>query len=65
MNIFGQFILSQVESLEQAEQLAIDWQNWASKQNLSYSELSDWQVLFEGLAEDFNLTDEFKENGII
>lgn len=64
-NTYGRFLLSSIESSEQAEQLAIDWQHWAGEQDLSYGELADWQALFEQLAEDFNLTDVFRENGII
>lgn len=49
----------------EARQYAIDWQQWASEQNLSYSELAEWNAIFAKLGEQFNLTDEFKENGII
>jgi hypothetical protein len=49
-----------------ARQHAIDWQNWASdEQNLSYSELAEWQAYFTILARKFDLVDEFKENAII
>jgi hypothetical protein len=44
---------------------AIEWQQWASEQDLSIGELIEWQVYFTELAERFNLTEEFKENGII
>jgi hypothetical protein len=54
-----------VKTKEQARQIAIDWQSWASKQSLSYSELSQWQTYFETLAKKFGLKKEFKENGII
>lgn len=50
---------------EEARQYAIDWQNWVSEQNLSYSELAEWQAEFAEIGEQFNLTEEFKENGII
>ena len=50
---------------EEAINKAIEWQNWQSEQNLSYSELADWQNYFETLAEEFDLKDEFRENGII
>jgi len=49
----------------EARQYAIDWQNWASGQYLSYSELAEWQAIFSALAKKHNLIDEFKENGII
>jgi hypothetical protein len=54
-----------IKTEEEARQYAIDWQNWASEQNLSYDELAEWQGIFTELAEKFNLVDEFKENGII
>lgn len=57
--------ITAVKSADEARQLAIDWQAWASEQSLSYSELSEWQGFFETLAKKFDLTDEFKENGII
>lgn len=50
----------------EARQYAIDWQNWVSEvQNLSYGEMAQWQDMFAELAERFDLTEEFKENGII
>lgn len=54
-----------VSSRTEAQQLAIDFQNWASEQNLSYGELAIYQEYFRQLADNFALTDEFKENGII
>ena len=54
-----------ITSKDEARQYAIDWQNWSSEQSLSYFELAEWCAIFEKLAEKFNLTDEFKENGII
>lgn len=49
----------------EAIETAIKWQKWASKRNLSYGELSQWQGFFERLAKKFKLQKEFKENGII
>lgn len=54
-----------VYTAEGARQLAIDWQNWQSDQSLSYQEIAEWHALFETLADKFNLTEEFSENGII
>ncbi len=53
------------QTAEEARQYAIDWQKWASEQNLSYAELGYWQGVFLALGEKFDLTEEFKENGII
>lgn len=47
---------------------AIDWQDWASQQNLSYGELAEWTGAIEQLAKatgDEDLLQELKENGII
>lgn len=57
--------LESIKTAGEAEQLAMDWQVWASEQNLSYSELADWEDFFRKLGRDFNLTAEFSENGII
>lgn len=54
-----------IYTIEQAEQYAKDYQNWASEQDLSWSEVSEWANEFEILAERFDLKDEFLENGII
>lgn len=52
-------------SREQARQYAIDWQNWASEQDMSYGELAAWQDHLHSIALEFDLVDEFRENGII
>ena len=49
----------------EARQYAIDWQQWASEQNLSLGELIEWQGVFSTIAQKFDLQDEFIENGII
>jgi hypothetical protein len=54
-----------VTTKEVARSFAIRWQEWQSKQSLSYGELLDWQGYFSGLAKRFSLTREFQENGII
>lgn len=50
---------------DEARQYAIDWQNWSSEQSLSYRELFEWGAILTGLAEKFDLVEEFTENGII
>lgn len=57
--------LKSIKTQEQARDLAIEWQQWQSEQNLSYGELADWEDFFRKLGRDFSLTDEFKENCII
>ena len=50
---------------EDARQYAIEWQQWASEQNLSLGELIEWQGVFSTIAQKFDLQEEFIENGII
>jgi hypothetical protein len=50
---------------EKAIQYAIDWQQWQSEQDLPFSELIEWQNLFNTIASKYDLLDEFIENGII
>lgn len=57
--------LSKVQTADEAEQLAKDWQIWAAEQSQSYGEVMADQVYFEELAKKFDLTEIFKENGII
>lgn len=54
-----------IETAEDAREYAIEWCHWASEENLSYEDVAEWQAYFETLAEKFDLTDEFRENGII
>jgi hypothetical protein len=54
-----------VTTREQAQTVAIEWQAWMSENSLSFGELAEWQSYFEELGERFNLTDEFRENGIV
>lgn len=55
----------EITTRDEARQYAIDWQNWTSEHNLSYSELAEWQGIFTELATRFDLGEEFRENGII
>lgn len=57
--------MNEIKTKEQARQYAIDWQARTSEQSLSYLELSREQGKMEALALKFDLTEEFKENGII
>lgn len=49
----------------EAQDVAIAWQQWQSEQDLSMSELAEWNEYFTGLANEYGLTEEFTENGII
>jgi hypothetical protein len=54
-----------IKTKDEARELAIDWQQWASEESLSYSELIDWTDLFNRLGKRFGLMGEYRENGII
>ena len=55
-----------VNSAEEAQDLAIEWSHLAGEQDMSMSELVEWQDCFETLAERFpERADEFRENAII
>lgn len=61
-----------VQTEGEAREIAIDWQNWVSEQNeigkeptLYTTDLIGYYDYFTKLAVKFNLTEEFKENGII
>ena len=55
----------EIRTRGEARQAAMDWQRWQNNRAMYYSEVSEWQGYFEKLAKKFNLTKEFKENGII
>ncbi len=55
--------ITQPKTAEQARDQAIDWSN--SQESMSWGELAEWQDHFTETAAKYNLTDEFKENGII
>lgn len=68
MSYIASFKLPHIDKIKQAtdaQMLAIEWQLWQAEHPLSYGELVYYQNYFEQLAEKFNLTDEFKENGIL
>ena len=49
--------------------LVIDWQDWASMQNLSYGELAEWAGAIETMAkladDTGELLEELKDNGVL
>lgn len=57
--------LDAITTADEAREAAIYWQAWQSDEELSYSELAEWQAAFRKLARQFNLRDEFEENAII
>lgn len=50
---------------QQARDKAVEYQLWASEQNLSYGELYEFAEYFRKLAKRYGLIKEFRENGII
>ena len=56
----------EIKTADEARSYAIEWQQWASEQDLSILELTEWQDYFTLLAEQFpELKEEFIENAII
>ena len=55
----------EIKTKEEARAYAVEYQSWASDQNLSWNEVIDWGNRFYRLGRKFGLTKEFKENGII
>ena len=54
------------QTVEQAREQAIQWQQWQASQSLSWGEALEWQDHFSEVAKQFpELAEEFKENGII
>lgn len=54
-----------INTADEAEEYAKDWQRWSAEQSLSYGELAEWGAKFTELAERFDLREVFEENGII
>ena len=61
-----------IATKEEAREYAIEWQQWVGEQNeigkeptLYTSDLVEWGEYFAELGKRFDLTEEFKENGII
>lgn len=55
-----------IKTKEDARSLAIQWQNWVSEQNfVTHGAMFEYENFFRNLGEQFDLTEEFKENGII
>lgn len=55
----------EITTREEAIAYAIEWQNWITDRTLFYGELAEWGQYFQEIAERFDLTEEFQENGII
>lgn len=56
---------SHITTAEEARQYAIDWQSRMQDRNPSYGELAEETAELEKLAQRLNLTEEWRENGVI
>ena len=54
-----------ITTREQARDFAIEWQDWQSRQSMSWGEVAEWNAYFAELGERFDLTEEFTENGVL
>lgn len=63
--MFKMLEINDIKTKSEARSFAIDWQDWQSKQALSYEDVVYWENYFINLGIKFNLTEEFKENLII
>jgi hypothetical protein len=50
---------------DEAIEHAKEWRQWASDQSMSWEEVAEWANHFEVIAQQFDLIEEFQENGII
>ncbi len=57
--------MTKVKTKEQAINKAIAFQSWQSNQSLSYEDVINWASYFDNLAREFDLVNEFSENGLI
>jgi len=66
IEIFHPVVRDEWEKMRgEASQEAIEYQHWASEQNLSWGEIAEYGDYFRELGRKFNLIEEFEENGII
>jgi peptidyl-tRNA hydrolase len=54
-----------ITTKDEARQYAIDWQQKTSKKSISQNELAEDMAILEDLAKEFDLVEEFTDNGII
>lgn len=57
--------LVDIGTREEARDFAIQWQADFARRDYSWSELQQWGAVFDLIGLDFDLLEEFKENGII
>lgn len=57
--------IEELKTADDAREHAQEWQAWTANNKLTLGELIDWENYFEYIAKKFDLTDEFKENGVL
>lgn len=57
--------ISEIMNEQEARNVAIKYQGWASGESLRYGEVAYYSNYFRTLAEKFGLIEEFEENGIL
>ena len=57
--------IKNIKTQAEARQFAIDWQNWSEGERFSWGDVFFWAKEFEFLANEFDLVEEFTENGIL
>lgn len=55
----------QAMNRDEAREQAIHFQASFEQNNYSYGELAEWSDYFTSIAKEYDLTEEFKENGIL
>lgn len=54
-----------IKTADEARQYAIEWQEYASNNAMSWGQILNTLYDLQALAVKFNLQDEFRENGIL
>lgn len=62
---FKRVAIEELKTADDAREHAQEWQAWTANNAMSYMELADWEDYFREIAKKFDLTDEFKENGVL
>ena len=57
--------IEELKTADDAREHAQEWQAWTANNKLTLGELIDWENYFEYIAKKFDLTEEFKENGVL
>jgi hypothetical protein len=57
--------INEIKTEEEAREIAMDFIPFFLENDLSYSELAEYQYYLEEIGKKFNLLEEFEENGII